>query len=258
MILGIETTIGSLVRKTKARFISFECDECSKHFKRKYQSRYISARYHFCSRTCKCKNNKLKKQVSLQRQNTLHSRYGVDNSIRAPGAIEKMKQTCLKRYGGIGLSVGSIRTKYEATMLKLYGVINPMHSPNLCKKLFISNRSAKKYTTKFNDVVLIQSSLEQKFVKMCEENNLRILNGPVIDYMLDNEQHKYYVDFRVSTEKGDHLIEIKSTYWYERQKEIVGLKHTAADAYVSKSSDIKSYLFLLDELSFSGAIQKLC
>ena len=99
----------------------------------------------------------------------------------------------------------------------------------------------------FWDEINIQGSYEERFVKYCESNNYRVLNGPIIDYVFEGQKRKYRVDFEV--EKGDNkvLVEIKSSYWYKEHQKQVEAKKKYAEAYCKKKN--LSYQLLVERFS---------
>jgi len=83
---------------------------------------------------------------------------------------------------------------------------------SFCNKIF----KIKKYKTKFNDDITYQSNLEMFFIKQCEKNNIRILNGHTIPYSVNNKIHKYRIDFHLP--EYDYMIEIKGNHiWHRNQ-----------------------------------------
>jgi len=107
-----------------------------------------------------------------------------------------------------------------------------------------------KYTTKFGDEIYYQSKLELKFVKLCEQNNVRVVNGDTIPYIKDNKKHRYHVDFKIQQESKWRLIEIKGNHlWFQRALESGdhALKMNVAIAY-SKEKEYLPFICMLEKL----------
>lgn len=105
----------------------------------------------------------------------------------------------------------------------------------LCRDCSLCNRIFKlrPYKLKNSDTILIQSRLEEKFVKYCEDNNINIINGPKVNYTYNNKPRTYRIDFLLPKQKL--LIEIKDDHiWHKKQIEtgIWELKETAAKSII--------------------------
>ena len=90
----------------------------------------------------------------------------------------------------------------------------------LCPKCSLCNKTFKirNLNTIFGDKIIYQSKLEKEFIKCCEIRNIRILNGPNINYDFKGKVHKYRVDFYLP--KHNLLIEIKANHiWHRKQLE---------------------------------------
>ena len=89
-----------------------------------------------------------------------------------------------------------------------------------------------KYVTIFGDTITYQGSLELKFIKKCEENGIKIINGPKIPYFWNLKWHKYLIDFMIP-DFGD-LIEIKGEHIWHKES----LKN---GKWKSKENSAKNY-----------------
>jgi len=114
----------------------------------------------------------------------------------------------------------------------------------LCQDCKLCNRTFKIRPIKNlnNDIITYQSKLELKFIKWCNNNNLLVKNGPNIDYIFDDKNKKYRVDFQVD----NLLIEIKDFHiWHKNQVES-GLwdeKVNAVNEYI-KNNNLKKYILM--------------
>lgn len=190
-------------------------------------------------------------KINQKAKQTLREKYGVENISQLESVKEKKKKTLLKNYGvEFGLQHPEIKKRQERTMLKRYGKKQAMHVPELKRKAVLNGGgrcSARFYTTKFGDKITIQGSYEEKFVKLCEDNNIRIVNGPCIDYLINGEQHKYFVDFIIYQNDKPRLVEIKSSYYFEEYKEQCLAKAEAAIKWSQKYQYL-DYALLIDEI----------
>ena len=88
----------------------------------------------------------------------------------------------------------------------------------LCPDCKLCNRTFKIRPTKNinNDVIIYQSKLELKFIDWCNSNNIVVNNGPNLNYIFNDKERKYRVDFQIN----DILIEIKDFHiWHKNQVE---------------------------------------
>jgi hypothetical protein len=177
-------------------------------------------------------------------------RLGVENPSQSLDIKLAKKRTMLKNYGvEFGLQSSRIKDKQEASMLLIYGAKNAMHVPELVQKALDNGAgrvSAVKYVTKFGDEITIQGSYEKKFVELCEVNNVRILNGPMIKYKFEDSVKRYFVDFEI-IQDGHRLVEIKSSYYFAKYKEQIKAKNNAANKW-SKSKNYKPFIMMIDDI----------
>jgi hypothetical protein len=96
----------------------------------------------------------------------------------------------------------------------------------LCTDCVFCNKVFKIRATKnnINESILYQSKLELKFIQWCNNNNITVKNGPVLQYIFENKLIKYKVDFQIENlliEIKDnhiwHINEIESGKWKEKE-----------------------------------------
>ena len=220
----------------------------------------------YCSPTCQGdKWNQKKVKI------TVKEKYGVDNVFQLNEIKEKSKETMLEKYGvehvmllnkyqkireqtyinrygaKHPMLVDMFKTKHSNTSLKNYGVTHysktdkfrPIASKNMCK--YNSNIHTNHKIKTYKETKLYYQSLyELRFLEMCEKLNLlkEIHNSPRF-YFLDS--NKYHLpDFKF---RENYIIEIKSTYWMNRQGGI--------DLINKKKKSVENkgykYIFCLDE-----------
>lgn len=188
-------------------------------------------------------------EIKQKSKETLLEKYGTDNISKTEYAKNKKIQTCLKNHGVEYPSCSKeVLEKAVANNIKKYGVGNVMHVESIAQKAALNGGGkaiAEKYTTKFGDEILVQGTYEKKFVDYCEKNNYRVLNGPTILYEFEGKERKYRVDFQVFKDNQKILVEIKSSYWYDRYKEQVEAKKDYTLQYCSKNN--LSYQLLIEK-----------
>lgn len=225
------------------------------------QTRYISITQGY-KKTCgyKC--------ASLYRQKQLQEKHGVTNQFQLEEVKEKSKKTLLEKYGADNISKTEYaknkikntkktkhgdqhynnRNKAQQTMKEKYGVENIMFIREFCDKAALNGGSlavTKKYITCFGDEIYVQGTYEEKFVKYCEEKGYRIFNGPIISYFYENQYKNYKIDFEVLKEGQKILVEIKSSYWYDKQRDQVEAKAKYAAEYCSQNN--MTYQLLIEK-----------
>ena len=92
------------------------------------------------------------------------------------------------------------------------------HLKLLCQQCSLVNKkfNLRKKTLKDGTSILWQSIPERRFIEWCEENKIKIKNGPTVLYTFKEKQHKYRVDFELPDKKL--LIEIKDNHcWHNEQ-----------------------------------------
>jgi len=89
----------------------------------------------------------------------------------------------------------------------------------LCKDCAFCNRVFKVKTfTSPSGKINYQSQPELALIKWCISNNMKITNGPSIEYVNGGKIHKYKVDFQLPEKKM--LIEVKDNHiWHKKQIE---------------------------------------
>lgn len=220
----------------------------------------------YCSPTCQ-ENKWNQERVRM----TVKEKYGVDNVFQLNEVKEKSKKTMLEKYGVEHIMLldeyvkkrrnyflekysvthpmlfHEFKKKHENTLLKNHGVTHfsktsefrEMASKNMCKynSNIIINHMIKEYK---NTGLYYQSQYEYRFLEMCEDLNVieHLDNSPRFDYLDDNKYH--IPDFKFS---DDYIIEIKSTYWMNRQGgyDIIKRKKDSVEAKGF------NYIFCLDE-----------
>ena len=189
---------------------------------------------------------------------TTLKKYGVENANQSQEIKEKIKKTNLEKYGfEYGLQSELVKDKTKQTNLKKYGVSNPLQreeikekSKNTCLKKYNveypcqcpeiyekQNKNSyylKDYIMPSGNTIKIQGYEHYALDELCKKENGNendIITGcknvPTIWYNdNDNKKHRHFVDIFIPSK--NKCIEVKSTWTFKKQKEIVFLKQTAA------------------------------
>jgi hypothetical protein len=173
----------------------------------------------------------------------IQDKYGEEytNISQVPKIREKIKNVVLERHGVENVSqLESVKKRKEETTLEHYGVRHHMHIPEIQQKVSTNSSTAYKlleYKTKFGDLIHYQSTFELSYIKQCEEDGIKIVDGDDVSYTFGNEERRYYVDFKIFDENDKpQLIEIKGThkwYWKDLKSGLLSAKNKAAQEFSS-------------------------
>jgi hypothetical protein len=125
---------------------------------------------------------------------------------------EKRKQTCLGKYGTENFNN---QDKKKETCLKKYGVEHSNHNEEIFNKIQQSSFICKKFKT---TNLIYQGSYELDFLERFYDK-IDIENGPSVKYLFEGKNKVYYSDFYIPSK--NLIIEIKSSYFYNKDKEKV-------------------------------------
>ncbi len=229
---------------------NFGCEICSKKMKfdrikntmvEKYGVEYAA------------QNEKFKDKMKISNL----EKYGCEYGLQNEEVKEKIKQTNLERYGcEYGLQNEEVKNKRTQTYLQKYGVENPLKSEEIKKKLrktclekygtehamqnpeIMENNIKKSYYLKeyilpSKKIIKIQGyenyALNELLQSGVNENDIVTgsTNVPNIWYNdLNNKKHRHFVDIFIPAQ--NKCIEVKSTWTFKKQKDIVFLKLNAA------------------------------
>lgn len=219
-----------------------------------YQSERIKEK---CRKTKKEKygdENFTNREKSKQ---TCLKNHGVEWSLMDPSIRERGNQTMISIYGENPLSHPDIKKKKEETSLKKYGVKSPNQSkivkkhkekgylknlgvsnPMKDEKIFKKQQLRSGFRKIFKENIHYQGSYERDFLEKYY-NLLDIENGKTFRYFLENKERIYYSDFYISS--LNLIIEIKGSYYYRRDKELIKLKKE------SVINEGYNYIIILDK-----------
>lgn len=124
----------------------------------------------------------------------------IQGTIEKPSQIQCQCDTCDRVFSIKHLH--SLKNKYKV----------------LCQECSLCRHTYKKRPLMNiqNEKVLVQSNLETKFVKWCNEHDIRVINGPKLKYEWKGSEHTYHVDFELPELKW--IIETKDMHiWHQEQ-----------------------------------------
>lgn len=130
---------------------------------------------------------------------------------------EKYKETCLKKYGvEYYLQTEDKKEKSRITCLKKYGVEYSTQCKEIFNKILKSGRKRLQYK---DTELYYQGSYEKDFLELCESLNIldKVDRCFTIKYELNESELIYFPDFYI--EELNLIVEIKSSYWYNKHKE---------------------------------------
>ena len=212
----------------------------------------ILVRHNYCSDSC----SKKSKEAYDKRVKTVMEKYGTDNVSRAPEIVEKLrkinsdpeviakkkaktKQTIIKKYGSLesfykkqvikrlptvqkryggnaATCSKKVRNKVKASLIKHYGVDNPMHCPAIVEKLK-RTQCYKHKTIKIENKIFRDLQGNEPFFLKWFLNNAKhyglediFTSCLYIRYKWQGKSHLYYPDFIIP--KDGIVIEVKSDY----------------------------------------------
>jgi hypothetical protein len=201
--------------------------------------------------------------VKLKKRRSYLDKYGVDNPLKNKDILNKVKKTNLDRYGvefwlenqeakekavfnkyGVKniMFLNSTVKKIKETNIKKYGVEHLNQHPEFHKKI-MSAFGRRVKLKKISECLHYQTQPELDCIKYHQDNNIKIWDGPSINYNLNGENHVYHIDF----ETNNYLIEIKSNHGGYKKNLASGkidAKNKAAIEYAKSIG--KEFKFLLD------------
>lgn len=199
------------------------CKICGK------ETKFIGIKAHGYSNYCS------KKCISHQTKENNIKKYGVKCTLNTPTSIKKKKATWTKNYGVDNPSKSAkIKKQKEQVSLKKFGVKNP------AQHILIHKKIHKIRSKKFRDSALYyQGSFELDFLEKYYDKFPDIQRGPSFHYKFGGNDKIYFSDFYIPSK--NLIIEIKNSYLYKRDKEIIFQKETAV-----KEKNYK-YIIIIDK-----------
>ena len=162
-------------------------------------------------------------------------KYGFEYGLQSELVKEKTKQTNLEKYGLANpLQREDIKEKCKQTNLKKYGVEHSSQCPEIYEKQNKNSYYLKDYILPSGNTIKIQGYEHYALDELLKKDNILqedvitgSINVPTIWYNdSNNKKRRHFVDIFIPS--INKCIEVKSTWTFKKQKEIVFLKQTAA------------------------------
>jgi hypothetical protein len=230
---------------------NFGCEKCAKilKFERikntmidKYGVEYAAKSEHFRD---KMKSTTLERygvehgtqseEVKEKIRKTNLEKYGFEYGLQNEEVKEKRRLSNLEKYGFENpLQREEIKEKSKKTCLKKYGVEYPSQNNEVYEKINKSSYYIKKFTLPSGNIINIQGYEHFALDELLQKANINendIITGcknvPTIWYNDESsKKHRHFVDIFIPSQ--NKCIEVKSTWTFKKQKEIVLLKKIAA------------------------------
>jgi hypothetical protein len=172
-------------------------------------------------------------EVKEKIRQTNLEKYGFEYGLQNEEVKEKRKLSNLEKYGFENpLQREEIKEKSKKTCLKKYGVEYPSQNNEVYEKINKSSYYIKEYILPSGNIINIQGyeyfALDE-LLKNINENDIITgsKNVPTIWYNDESgKKHRHFVDIFIPSQ--NKCIEVKSTWTFKKQKEIVLLKKMAA------------------------------
>jgi hypothetical protein len=173
-------------------------------------------------------------EVKEKIRQTNLEKYGVDYGFQNEEVKDKIKKTCLKKYGvEYSLQNEEVKEKSKQTCLKKYGVEYPSQNIEIYEKMNKKSYYIKDYILPSGKIIKIQGYEHFALNELLQKENISendIITGcnnvPTIWYNDKNgKNHRHFVDIFIPSQ--NLCIEVKSTWTFTKQKDIVFFKQKA-------------------------------
>ncbi len=174
-------------------------------------------------------------EIKEKIRETCLEKYGVENSMQSEKIREKSRKTCLEKYGVENpFKSEIIKSKIKTTCLEKYGVEYALQNSEIAEKASKNAYKLKTFIFDSGEEIKVQG-YEPLALKILVDNGYTFNNiitsrieVPEIWYKKDTgTNHRYYCDIFIPSE--NRIIEVKSTWTYEKDKEDIPLKHKACE-----------------------------
>ena len=182
------------------------------------------------------KNASSNEEVKEIRKDSIRSKYGCDNVFQLDSSKSKSKETCLEKYGTEFFTQSEEgKKRVKEGFEKKYGFDHFMKNPEKFEEFMKNNLKIKKFE---NSNIYYQGTYEKDFLDKYSIK-INISNGISLNYLLENESHRYMPDFYIP--ELNLIVEVKSNYTYNLHLE----KNIAKKEYSIKSG--YNFLFIIDK-----------
>ena len=238
-VCGSDTRFGG----TYSQYCSSRCSNRSPETRRRYRDT--------CRLIYHCDNSFQDPTVKSKSKQTMLDKFGVENCSQSDVVKNKKKETCQRNYGVDNPpSSPVVQSKIRHTNIERYGFPNAMHNPEVAARAAINGGGrapTRMYTTKFGNSIRVQGSFEVEFVRLCDHHYIPVENGPCIRYEWGEKVSRYFVDFKIKTQDGYVLVEVKSSYWLRKFPDQVKAKEQAARSWCL-ANGLVGYHLMVDQV----------
>ena len=175
------------------------------------------------------------KEVKEKIRKTNLEKYGFEYGLQNEEVKEKRRLSNLEKYGFENpLQREEIKEKCKKTNLEKYGVEYPSQNTEIYEKMNKTSYYIKEYILPSGNIINIQGYEHFALDELLQKENMNendIITGcknvPTIWYNDESgKKHRHFVDIFIPSQ--NKCIEVKSTWTFKKQKEIVLLKKIAA------------------------------
>ena len=164
------------------------------------------------------------KHIKEKVKQTIFKKYGVDSILKLDIIKEKIKKTNLDKRGvEYPMQSEKVKNKLKENNLKKYGVEYAFQSKEIQEKISKNSTKYKKYKFPSGNIRNVQGyepfALDE-LIKIYKEEEIITdrKDIPRIEYEIENKKKYYFPDIYIPHE--NKIIEIKSTWTYEKKKDI--------------------------------------
>jgi hypothetical protein len=170
-------------------------------------------------------------EVKEKIRKTNLEKYGFEYGLQNEEVKEKRRISNLERYGFENpLQREEIKEKCKQTNLEKYGVEYPSQNTEIYEKMNKTSYYIKEYILPSGNIINIQGYEHFALDELLQKENMNendIITGcknvPTIWYNDESgKKHRHFVDIFIPSQ--NKCIEVKSTWTFKKQKEIVLLK----------------------------------
>jgi predicted Zn-ribbon and HTH transcriptional regulator len=173
-------------------------------------------------------------EVEEKRRQTMLKNHGVEHPGQSPVILKKMLETNLKNHGGVHSSKSpDVEEKRRQTCQQRYKCDNPCQNQDIADRASKNSYKLKTYTFPSGNSRKYQGyenlAINELLILGYKENDIisETANVPQIQYIKpDNKAGYHYVDIYIKSE--NRCVEVKSTWTFEKKKEITFLKQKGA------------------------------
>lgn len=138
----------------------------------------------------------------------------ISNQTRFSPYLYSISRNCLEKIHHIKIKCDNCNSHFISK--DLHSHKNRIKA--FCKDCNLTNNIFKlrTYHNIANEKIIYQSKFELKFIRLCNDKKIYIINGPKVEYYFNNKKCTYKIDFAIP--KLNYLIEIKDNHIWHREQ----------------------------------------